>query len=126
VKVFYYPGAWMTRVGIARVLLEWVRRGGYGVKGRTQNKYLRYFVRFSRSSFIKCYYNFMLIQNEIKCDPTATMECVIVAYLFRSVRGGCEEREDVPAHVPQLGTRTPQGGFEGRFPPTFYSWAPFR
>jgi hypothetical protein len=90
VKAFYYPGAWTARVEIARILLEWLGgEGGYGVKGRTRNKYLRYFVRFSRSSFIKCYYNFILIQNEIQCGPTATMECVIVAYLFRSVRGGC-------------------------------------
>jgi hypothetical protein len=45
------------------------RGGGYGVKGRTRNKYLRYFVRFSMFSFIKFYYNFMLIQNEIHFGP---------------------------------------------------------
>jgi hypothetical protein len=43
------------------------------VKGRTRNKYLRCFVRISRSSFIKRYYNFMLIQDEIQCSPIATM-----------------------------------------------------
>jgi hypothetical protein len=45
------------------------RGGGYGMKERTRNKYLRCFVRLSRSSFIKCYYNFLLIQNEIQCGP---------------------------------------------------------
>jgi hypothetical protein len=39
------------------------------VKGRTGNKYLRCFILFSRSSFIKFYYSFMLIQNEIQCGP---------------------------------------------------------
>jgi hypothetical protein len=48
--------------------------GGYGVKGRRRNKYLRCFVRFSRSSFIKFYYNFMLIQNEIQCGPDRDYE----------------------------------------------------
>jgi hypothetical protein len=28
----------------------------------------------------------------------------------------------VPAHVAQLGTITPRGGFEGRCPSTFHSW----
>jgi hypothetical protein len=29
--------------------------------------------KFSRSSFIKCYYNFMLIQDDIQCSPIVSM-----------------------------------------------------
>jgi hypothetical protein len=44
----------------------------------------------SASSFIKCYSNFMLIIDKLQCIPIATMGGVTVAYLFRSVRGGCK------------------------------------